>query len=379
MTKIGFIFKKENVNLAKWELERNLVSFEVVSESEKLVIAKISEIDFEKIVNAQTFPFGAIDRIVQIYEHASLNKFMDDIASNFFVDSIEFAWLVDNVELETCTLLSKQILKLARKYFKKIETNNIARTLSLGDLQKSENIVEVVFLKRENEIILGRTIKFLNPFYFKELDETRPGRMFTHGTSPKLAKVLVNLIKNKTGTVVDPFCGTGTILLELLRQGYDVIGIDNDSKVLSLARKNIKDYFKNNNLCEKRNYTLINSKFENVEFKATASVFEPYMGPFLKKIPSPTVAKAILKELNFLYQKTFQSLHQNLEGDGEIICILPSIPSKLQVHELNFDLIFQDKFKLSRSKLNSQNPIDYESKKGNRIKRKIFILEKINF
>ena len=56
----------------------------------------------------------------------------------------------------------------------------------------------------------------------------------------KLSRAMVNLSGlNETETLCDPFCGTGTILLEAESMGIKSIGIDFDEKMCNVAKKNL--------------------------------------------------------------------------------------------------------------------------------------------
>src|SRR5574337_674646 len=61
-----------------------------------------------------------------------------------------------------------------------------------------------------------------------------------HELDMKLSRCLVNLSELKENkTVCDPFCGTGTILLEAESMGIHSIGIDFDPKMCDITRKNL--------------------------------------------------------------------------------------------------------------------------------------------
>lgn len=66
-----------------------------------------------------------------------------------------------------------------------------------------------------------------------------------HPTSiqPKLARALVNLSRIKKGqTLLDPFCGTGGILIEAGLLGCKLKGNDIDEKMIELTRKNLGQF-----------------------------------------------------------------------------------------------------------------------------------------
>ena len=56
---------------------------------------------------------------------------------------------------------------------------------------------------------------------------------------PKLARAMVNLTGVKTGILLDPFCGTGGILIEAGLMGFPVVGCDIDEKYVAMAKKNL--------------------------------------------------------------------------------------------------------------------------------------------
>ena len=61
-----------------------------------------------------------------------------------------------------------------------------------------------------------------------------------HELDWKLSRCMVNLSRLKEGKVLcDPFCGTGTILLEAESMGIHSIGIDFDGKMCDITRKNL--------------------------------------------------------------------------------------------------------------------------------------------
>ena len=60
---------------------------------------------------------------------------------------------------------------------------------------------------------------------------------------PKIARVLVNLARIKKGsTILDPFCGTGGILIEAGLMGMKIIGCDLDERMVEGCKKNLKFY-----------------------------------------------------------------------------------------------------------------------------------------
>ncbi len=225
--------------------------------------------------------------------------------------------------------------------------------------------LELFCIKDNDEYIYGKAIASTDPRVYKDRDEGRPSRFFTHGTSIRTAQIMVNLLGMNLGeTIVDPFCGTGTFLIEGMLKGLNVIGIDNDPELINSSKENIH-WAKNAYDLENEAEVILGSS-TNTQFEADAAVFEPYMGPFLKSEPNKANALKIKEELDELYFETFKNLKRCLRDNGKVVCILPDFKTN------NGEII-----KINRSVLNGfekVHEIPYESAGGSKILRNIYIL-----
>ncbi len=60
---------------------------------------------------------------------------------------------------------------------------------------------------------------------------------------PRLARFMVNLARVREGaTILDPFCGTGTILMEAALMGMHVFGSDIDARMIEASRVNFRKF-----------------------------------------------------------------------------------------------------------------------------------------
>ena len=74
------------------------------------------------------------------------------------------------------------------------------------------------------------------------IEPKRPSKRIKYPTEldSKLARCMVNLAQLKEGsTICDPFCGTGTKLLEAESMGIHGIGIDFDKNMCNIAEENL--------------------------------------------------------------------------------------------------------------------------------------------
>ncbi|MBI2411545.1 MAG: methyltransferase domain-containing protein [Candidatus Kerfeldbacteria bacterium] len=186
-----------------------------------------------------------------------------------------------------------------------------------------KNGVEVVLFKSHDGLLFGKTLA-VQPFQeFSRRDYGRPSRDFRSGMlPPKLARMMVNLARPTAESVVlDPFCGSGTVLQEALLLGYThVIGSDISEKAIADTRENLA-WMKFENIplfvTDARdlikNHTL-------PEHSVDRMVFEGFLGkptPRAEKIPG------IIQELRKLYTETFPVLVRLLKPNGHIVAALP--------------------------------------------------------
>jgi len=140
---------------------------------------------------------------------------------------------------------------------------------SMGDMISKFSHVKVNFENPDITVYLIFT-NGENFFGFSKRIENqiRPKKMkkHPHELDWKLTRVMINLIGLKKGeTVCDPFCGTGTTLLEAESMGIHAIGLDFDEKMCEMTRENLKE----------NGY---NSEVLNSEFKGLLKISEKFDG-----------------------------------------------------------------------------------------------------
>jgi len=101
------------------------------------------------------------------------------------------------------------------------------------ELEDPDITIYLIFTDKENFFGFSKRIK----------EENRPRKIknYPHELDWKLTRVMINLIGLKEGeTVCDPFCGTGTTLLEAESMGIHAIGLDFDEKMYEISKENLK-------------------------------------------------------------------------------------------------------------------------------------------
>ncbi|MBU2577611.1 hypothetical protein KKA69_02145 [Patescibacteria group bacterium] len=191
---------------------------------------------------------------------------------------------------------------------------------------------EMVLLVSKEGIFLGKTEVIQDYESYSLRDYGRPARDPKAGMiPPKLAKMMINLSgKEKNDLFLDPFCGSGTMLQEMVLLGYkNLIGSDSSEKSINDARLNLGWLFEKYNL-KKNDYKIeifqadvakISSK---VNFRTVkAIVTEPYLGsPSARSFDLGKIKKEVRK-LEELYLKAFSEFRKILKDDGIIVIIFP--------------------------------------------------------
>lgn len=140
---------------------------------------------------------------------------------------------------------------------------------------------------------------------------------------------MINLAQaKKDDAILDPFCGSGTILSEAGLLGYNnLIGSDISVKAVSDAKKNLAWICKNYNL-KNKNFTLYQkdaAKPSN-DLKPSsidAIITEPYLGEPLngKETKQQLVQQA--QKLKKLYLATFTQFKTALKKNGVVVFTIP--------------------------------------------------------
>lgn len=140
-------------------------------------------------------------------------------------------------------------VKRVKQYSPEVDANRLAK--EIADLIRSEVKFEVDLTTPEMEILVvlseGKCVVGLTESRVdrRQFERRRPKRRaaFHPGTlMPALARSMVNLARTpRGGTLLDPFCGVGGILIEAGLIGAKPIGIDIDNRLIEGARKNLEE------------------------------------------------------------------------------------------------------------------------------------------
>jgi len=187
--------------------------------------------------------------------------------------------------------------------------------------------IEIVLVKDDERILIGETLAVQDFKDFSKRDYGRPARDDKSGMlPPKLAQMMINIaqVDNTDSHILDPFCGSGTVLTEALIMGYrNLFGADISLEAIDNTKKNI-DWIKKKYEIEKcsvhlKTKNVLNlSKFVKID-SVDYIITEPYLGPQRGQINFD----AVTKELETLYSGALKEFKQVLKKNGRVVMIWP--------------------------------------------------------
>lgn len=242
-----FILSKDHLELAKDEVIAIAKTYDRFAKSKafsNLIIIQ-SKINWEQISKRATF--------VKISGQI-LRKM-----SGLFLGEDNFE-VLKNAKTFAC-----RIVNLSSKQFDVPELES-----SMGDmisklsqakvnLDNPDIIIYLIFTNQQNFFGFSRPQQ--------NLPRPKKIRKHPHELDWKLARAMINLIGLKEGeTVCDPFCGTGTTLLEAESMGIKAIGVDFDEKMYEITKENLAINHYNSKLIKGdfSKFTSLKEKFDGI-------------------------------------------------------------------------------------------------------------------
>jgi len=241
-----FILSKENIELARDEVIAIAKTYDRFTKSQtfsNLVIIQ-SKTPWEKIAKRATF----VKTSGQLLKKLS-NLFLDDSYFSLLLEAKTFA----------C-----RVINLGENKFDPTDLEdsmgNMISKFSQAKVSLDDPSLIIYLILTDSQGFFGFSTEFE-----KEKRLKKP-KNHPHELDWKLSRVMINLAGFKEGdTICDPFCGTGTTLLEAESMGINSIGIDFDKKMCDLSKKNLKE-------------NQFNSKVFNSDYKYINKIKNEYDG-----------------------------------------------------------------------------------------------------
>jgi tRNA G10 N-methylase Trm11 len=221
------------------------------------------------------------------------------------------------------------------------KTGHAISSVSVTKNKMIEEGYEFIILTKGDRMMFGSTT-IVQPFEaFSKVDYGRPSRDAVQGMlPPKLARMMINIADFSIRTpLLDPFCGSGTVLTEALQLGYrHVHGSDSNPDAVKGTKENIDWVLKRGssgmgaavlNLFESD----ARKVGEQIEPDSLGGIVtEPYLGPPRTGHERRSQLQKTLHALTELYRECLQVWHPLLKKDAPVVMALPVYIMGLEKH-----------------------------------------------
>ncbi len=168
---------------------------------------------------------------------------------------------------------------------------------------------------------------------FKERSTKRPYVTSGISLSSRLARLLVNISGVSKGQVLlDPFCGSGTVLGEALLKGVDCIGIDRNHGSVERTKDNLAWLLSRTKggggpvpsySVIVGDATKLKKSLGNTTVDAIVS--EPILMPRLSSPPTLEKARHLIKRASVIYSEALYEMSGVLRHGGKMVLVTPSL------------------------------------------------------
>ncbi|NCO05182.1 MAG: methyltransferase domain-containing protein [Candidatus Magasanikbacteria bacterium] len=226
---------------------------------------------------------------------------------------------------KTGIAIKKAVKQLGRS-IRFVVPKNTATVLhnNLVEKQSDLNIIDY-------ELFVTRAIQPIEAFSKRDYD--RPGADSKSGMlPPKLSRIMVNLsgVDPKNATLLDPFCGSGTVLMEAAMLGFShIVGTDISDKAVTDTKNNIA-WLKEEYPSELKQISFSYYSVDVLDLErridedsVNVIVSEPYMGKALRGNEPKGAIVDQARVLGSLYENAFRQFAQVLTDGGVVVFIIP--------------------------------------------------------
>ena len=203
-------------------------------------------------------------------------------------------------------------------------------------LGTSDRKIELLIIKKTNgEIVIAESRGVQNITAYTRRDRQRPKRdAFVGMLPPKLAQIMLNLATRESSNrtiILDPFCGTGTVLQEALLQDYSVLGSDLSGKMVSYTKENLnwlQEKFHTDGTVLGIEQADATTFTWSTNHTIGAVVCETYLGQPFSAPPSPAKLKEVVGNCNHIISSFIKNIHPQLQSGTPLCIAIPAWQNK---------------------------------------------------
>ncbi len=310
-------------DLAKAELEAVLISLSLPYQ-QVIFEGKAYILETEKELSPEIFErLGGTVKVGLVIDNTDFSEF----TGTKLEFGVSFLGAIDNTAWKQIYVLDKQIKEqLAQRGIKARFVLPVKGETELSSVVVAkQKLTEIsVYFDLSGNSHFSKTIWVQNFEDWGKRDYGRPQVEAHVGMMPpKVAREMVNLANSKS-TIMDPFCGVGTILAEALVLGFEVIGSDLDQKQVDRTKENLRWLSSVYNIQPSHYKLSVDDARELPQKigKVDAIVTEPDLGPNGTNLRYENAGT--INRLEKLYLDCFSDWKKVLKPQGKVVIALPS-------------------------------------------------------
>jgi len=293
-----------------------------------VILTDIAQENLMDYYQTLTRRLGYTHEVHEFILKTNVEDLNDDVSTIDWSDYIDenFAVRVKRIRSEIDTVGYERILGTLI-----LENSNDIKV----NLSKPKTLVRVV--AHENDLYVGIERIKLDKKHFEDSKPHKRPFFYPGSMNPKLARCMVNLSRIKAGELLlDPFCGTGGILIEAGLIGCKVVGSDVYWKMKNGTAINL-DYY---GITDYRTFHLDVRELKMYE-KVSSVVTDPPYG--ISTSTGDVDGEEIFNEF-------FHAIYDNMKDDAYLCMASPHyVDLNPMVDEVGFEIVEQYGIKMHRS------------------------------
>jgi tRNA G10 N-methylase Trm11 len=225
-----------------------------------------------------------------------------------------------------------------------VRFNDRARRSAPTPLLLKRKLREILLVQGGASTIVAETLAVQDIDEWTRRDRGKPYADHKKGMlPPKLARIMVNLARGKESEMeraakqprlYDPFCGTGTILLEAAMMGMAVVGSDLDARAVQGTQENLAWLAQSHHLALSstalaKDVTQITPA--EVGGMVEMIVTEPFLG---RQTPRNQELDNIFRGLSKMYWGAFRHWRELLTDGGRVVIVMPRVTMEGKTYSL---------------------------------------------
>jgi len=353
-----------NPELSKAEILAVLPASKILNAADKYLVTESDKFDYFKIMRRLG---GTIKIGIVLGENPDYGPILGAASSSAVKGKFKFGVSFYGVKKSNFGMKAKAILK--------------ERGISARLVESREDALSSVIVTKEKVqdfLVLpgyfGLTVAIQDWQDYSHRDYDRPASDALSGMlPPKAAKMMINLagLTDYDAVILDPFCGSGTILSEALDMGFaNLIGTDFSDKAVSDTKKNLAWLARelrparNASRSDAGGITNYELRIEKLDVKnlsekipadsIDAIITEPFLGKPMRGNEKPETVADIVADLKELYLQAFSQFKKVLKKSGKLVIVIPEWHIAGQVYKLDIE---NDVVKLGFKRLDEGNLI----------------------